>query len=661
MNLNIMLRGQSNAVLFDAFGGLSSLQNQVQKLLGFDGKASTVSLIADYANPSGVNTMNSGTAFLSDWLAPKNGDWHQGWQVNTLEQGLLNDVAGQSAAVKASPTAVVWLHNEYDSQQVGLTAAEWQSAVTFDAGLVRAALGQSAATTPYFFVNAIPYSSANWDSNQQIKIGMQNLANDASFNGQVAAQFQDANMDAWASAMGGPHLGAEDTSALAYRLAQSIAEEFAAYAVAGSPVALAHGQLDSNGPQVTQAAAVAGHANQVLLTIGFDHATSLQALDSVAAGGADWFINSTVSGSGGQWATGAELVDASHLKLTFGTAVPANGLVFYGYGYGKVWSPADGSGLGHGIYDDHGMPVWTVATGVQLGAPAQVIAGLDGSVAPAGGATTGSGAHALVLRVSEDAWQGDAQFTVRVDGVQQGGSFTSHAGHAAGGTEAFTFKGDWNAGTHAVQVNFLNDAWGGTAATDRNLYVDGASYDGTALPNGTATLLSQGPHDFTVPGVAGSLAITLGTGADTLGLKVSQDAWQGNAQYTVSVDGVQLGGTQTASALHAAGQDDVVTLHGSWGAGAHHVAVAFLNDAYAGSAATDRNLHVDGILWNGAAVSGGSADLLSTGTHDFAFGTTAAATLVAASALAAPAAPTDWAALAATAEANFAATGHWFI
>ncbi len=655
-----MLRGQSNSVLFDAFGGLASLQNQVENLLGFDGRTSTVTLIADFGNASGVNTMNSGTAFLSDWLTPKNGDWTQGWQVNTLEQGLLNDIASQSAAVKASPTAVVWLHNEYDSQQVGLTADEWQSAVQYDAGLVRAALGQTAATTPYFFVNAIPYSAANWDSNQQIKIGMQNLANDPTFNGVVAAQFQDANMDAWGSAMGGPHMGVEDTPELAYRLAQSIAEDFAQYAVPGSPVALANGQLDSNGPEVIKAEAVAGHANQVLLTVGFDHATALQALDSIAATGADWFINSTVSaGNGGQWATGAELVDGSHLKLTFGSDVPVNGLVFYGYGYGKVWSPVDGTGIGHGIYDDHGMPLWTVATGVQLGAPALDIPALDSTTPPAAGASTGSGAHALVLHMSEDAWQGDAQFTVSIDGVRQGGTFTSHAGHAAGNPEAFTFNGDWSAGTHALEVTFLNDAYGGTPATDRNLYVDGVTYDGTPVPNGTAALLSQGPHDISVPGSGAPQAITLGSGTDTLVLKISQDAWLADAQYTVAVDGHQLGGTLTASALHLAGQDDTLTLNGSWGAGSHDVAVTFLNDAYAGSAATDRNLHVDGIMWNGTAVQGGSADLLSAGPHEFAFGLAAAPAAAPAAAVAT--APVDWNAAAAQAEANYAATGHWYL
>jgi hypothetical protein len=289
--------------------------------------------------------------------------------VNTLEQGLLADIASLPAATRAAPTAVVWLHNEYDSAQPGLTAEAWQSAVRFDAGLVRQALGQAAATTPYFFVNAIPFQGADADSNQQIRLGMQALAQEAAFNATVAAQFLDVNMDGF-GAPGGAHMGAADALVLADRLARGVAEGLAGYALPGSPLALSHGQLDAAGPQVVKAEAVAGHANQVLLTVGFDHAASLKPLDSVAASGADWFVNTGVAMAGGQWATAAQLVDASHLKLSFAAAVPANALVFYGPGYGRVVAP-DGTGLGHGIYDDQGLPLWTSAAGVQLGAPAQ--------------------------------------------------------------------------------------------------------------------------------------------------------------------------------------------------------------------------------------------------------------------------------------------------
>ncbi len=500
MNLNILLRGQSNALLFDSFGGLAAVKAQVQALLGFDGTGNTVTLIAPSTGTAA--TVNSGTGFLADWLQPQG----NGWQAGALEQGLLNAIAALPAAVKASPTAVVWLHNEYDSQQAGLAAATWEGAVRFDAALVRQALGQSAAAVPYLFVDAIPYANANWDSNQQIKLGMQALAADPSFDGLVAAQSNDLNMDAYGSAMGGPHLGSEDAATLAVRLARSIAESFAGYALPGSPVARAGGQLDDLGPQVVQAAPVAGHANQVLVTVAFDAASTLEPLDAVAAAGADWFLNTAVGAAGGQWASAAQLVDGSHLLLTFASPLPAGALLFYGYGYGKVWAP-DGSGETHGIYDNQGMPVWTSAAGVAVAGVAVAGAAVAAPTvqAPLAGASFGSGADTLVLHLSEDAWQGDALYTVSVDGVQVGGTFAAQAAHGSG-TDTLVLRGAWGGGPQSVVVDFLNDAYGGTPASDRNLYVDSISLDGASQMHGSAALLSGGPAGFVVAGAATTLS-----------------------------------------------------------------------------------------------------------------------------------------------------------
>ena len=77
-----------------------------------------------------------------------------------------------------------------------------------------------------------------------------------------------------------------------------------------------------------------------------------------------------------------------------------------------------------------------------------------------------------------------------------------------------------------------------------------------------------------------------------LDLSLSEDAWSGDAQFTVSVDGKQVGGTMTAHALASSGASQHVKLTGNWGSAAHSVGVTFLNDAYGGTASTDRNLHV---------------------------------------------------------------------
>ena len=229
--------------------------------------------------------------------------------------------------------------------------------------------------------------------------------------------------------------------------------------------------------------------------------------------------------------------------------------------------------------------------------------------------TTGSGSDTLVLSISEDAYQGDAQFTVSVDGKQLAGTFSTTASHAAGVSQSFTFKGDWAPGAHAVAVNFLNDAYGGTAATDRNLYVGGISYDG-AVTGQTAALTGGGPKSFSVTDSTVVPSPAIGSGSDTMVLNVSEDAYQGDAQFTVSVDGRQLGGTLTATASHAAGASQTLTFKGDFGTGAHAVAVNFLNDAWGGTAATDRNLYVNAITYGGTA-TGQSAALMGGGPKSF--------------------------------------------
>ena len=255
--------------------------------------------------------------------------------------------------------------------------------------------------------------------------------------------------------------------------------------------------------------------------------------------------------------------------------------------------------------------------------------------------SVGSGSDQLVFKISQDAYKGDAQYTVSVDGKQIGGTLTAHASHAAGQSDTVTLKGDWAVGDHKVSVNFLNDAYDGTASTDRNLYVDTATYNDAAVSGSQLALKSAGTQAFTLhdtssvaaagnpaptsttpasttPSSASSpIATSVGSGSDQLVFKISQDAYKGDAQYTVSVDGKQIGGTLTAHASHAAGQSDTVTLKGDWAVGDHKVSVNFLNDAYDGTASTDRNLYVDTATYNDAAVSGSQLALKSAGTQAF--------------------------------------------
>ena len=69
---------------------------------------------------------------------------------------------------------------------------------------------------------------------------------------------------------------------------------------------------------------------------------------------------------------------------------------------------------------------------------------------------------------------------VSVDGQQIGNPQAVTTPHATNAPQEFDFSGNFGAGPHDVAVSFINDAWGGTPQTDRNLYVDGVSLNGQA-------------------------------------------------------------------------------------------------------------------------------------------------------------------------------------
>ena len=319
----------------------------------------------------------------------------------------------------------------------------------------------------------------------------------------------------------------------------------------------------------------------------------------------------------GDWAAGAHTASVNFLNDAYGGSAGADRNLYVdgaAYNGGTVNGAAKtlmSNGAANFGFTEAAAPS-TPSTPTGGGSPAST--------------TVGSGPDTLVLRVSQDAYQGNAQYTVSVDGRQIGGTLTAAALHGSGQSDTVTVKGDWTAGNHTVTVNFLNDAWGNSAGADRNLFLDSATYNGASVNGASKALMSNGPASFgfSEAGAApsaptGPASTTLGSGSDTLVLRVSQDAYQGSAQYTVKVDGVQIGGVQTAQAGHGSGQSDTVTVKGEWGAGAHSVDVQFLNDAWGGSTSADRNLYVDGATYNGASVGGAAKALMSNGTANFSF------------------------------------------
>ena len=220
-----------------------------------------------------------------------------------------------------------------------------------------------------------------------------------------------------------------------------------------------------------------------------------------------------------------------------------------------------------------------------------------------------SDSDTLTLSVSEDQYDGNAQFVVLVDGQQVGGVQTATASHAAGEWQNVVLSGSFDPDPSQVAVEFLNDAWGGSASTDRNLYVSSLQFDGTTYAGDTAINTAGGLTSGTAAALNrnGSATFDITPPTDTLTLSVSEDQYDGNAQFVVLVDGQQVGGVQTATASHAAGEWQNVVLSGSFDPDPSQVAVEFLNDAWGGSASTDRNLYVSSLQFDGTTYAGDTA------------------------------------------------------
>jgi hypothetical protein len=247
----------------------------------------------------------------------------------------------------------------------------------------------------------------------------------------------------------------------------------------------------------------------------------------------------------------------------------------------------------------------------------------------------GAGSDTITLTMSEDQAAGDdGVFSLNVDGQQIGGPQTVTASHAAGQEQTFTFAGNYGPGPHQVVVTFANNFILPGVAGDRNLYVDGVNYDGQTVSSATTPLYVSplfppnstagnffgnaiyNVNDTTaIPAGAPSTptttpsAVSVGSGPDNLVLNMAENAFMGDAQFTVSVDGQQIGGTQTTTANVDLGQQQAFDIHGNFGAGNHTVSVNFLNDQigalYPGTQlavdTTDRNLYVMGMSLDGGA------------------------------------------------------------
>lgn len=136
-------------------------------------------------------------------------------------------------------------------------------------------------------------------------------------------------------------------------------------------------------------------------------------------------------------------------------------------------------------------------------------------------------------------------------------------------------------------------------------YVRAFSNNARAVAVRQATISAPDGHD---PGLYGATAATK-LPPDRLSIDLYENAYQGDCQILVSVDGVALGGVQTVTGTQAAPQ--VFTVPATFGRGAHKVSVLLINPTNSTTgpvrSVSIKDIKVDGTLRGGAA-------RLSTGT-----------------------------------------------
>jgi hypothetical protein len=217
----------------------------------------------------------------------------------------------------------------------------------------------------------------------------------------------------------------------------------------------------------------------------------------------------------------------------------------------------------------------------------------------------------LKLTLSGDAYNGDPKAEVFVDG-QSVGTVTVTADHAAGQWQDVVIKGNgrWADGTdHSVQVKFLNDAYGGSPAADRNLYAKGVELNGIKVQAPDRSIAS---HTFQVddtpnsaPGtpVPSPVPTPADPALDKISVRARADVYNGGANFKLLVDGKLVDATNLVTATRMSGDWQTFDFTGDFdaaGVQSHKVQIVFDNDAFGGSG-KDRNLYIDEVSFNGVS------------------------------------------------------------
>ena len=187
--------------------------------------------------------------------------------------------------------------------------------------------------------------------------------------------------------------------------------------------------------------------------------------------------------------------------------------------------------------------------------------------APVFSDSQGNEGSSIVVTVGAQAYQGDPQFRILVDGEQVGGIHTATGDYRNGDRQVVEIHGDFGAdGPGKVEVDYINDVWGGHWTLDRNLYVESVEVNGTSYDPGDSHYARDWLSDTdgqSLMAYGGSLVFDTGSnggpyqraGNEDSAIALDLDAALADTDGSESISSIVITGVP-AGAVLSAGEDN---------------------------------------------------------------------------------------------------------
>ena len=224
----------------------------------------------------------------------------------------------------------------------------------------------------------------------------------------------------------------------------------------------------------------------------------------------------------------------------------------------------------------------------------------------------------IEIEASANLYEGAPLLNILVDGKTVASQVAITADFTKGERQTLRFTDPAFLGAGEISLRFLNDLWGGSRDTDRNVHIHQVKLPGRTLVNADAVYTVGGRTLSALQADGRNMLWTNGTltfnaqpkeagpVANELRIVASADAFEGNPVLRVAVDGVIVGDYEV-SALRKDGQSQEFRLTVGNLLNSGNLELRMINDKWGGSKDKDRNLLISEVTLNGTRLDNRTA------------------------------------------------------